>query len=177
MSRKNRGRSVNSRGLCRINSCPGLALSDSGLCRLHEARQGRAVPNTMEGTQRERARALNYNDDVSTKCLMLEDDRDVVCECVSCSLSYEHRAQQFYRTQAWQTLSKLQRTREPLCEHCKANGRLRPADVADHIVELKDDWSKGLELSNLQSLCHQCHNRKTQVEKRKRKEKNSLNSR
>lgn len=173
MSRK---RGVNSVNLCRVSTCSQRAVVGSELCGVHQARKGREVPNDMTTTKRDLARQMTE----TSECLMLTVSADrveeVVCECVSCSLAYEHRAQQFYRTQAWQTLSRLQRTREPLCQHCKANGRLRPADVADHIVELRDDWSKGLELSNLQSLCHQCHNRKTQVEKRKRKEKNSLNS-
>ncbi|WP_257209511.1 HNH endonuclease [Bacillus toyonensis] len=29
------------------------------------------------------------------------------------------------------------------------------------------DWSKRLELTNVQTLCHTCHNKKTKEEKRK----------
>nr|WP_279388960.1 HNH endonuclease [Baia soyae] len=31
--------------------------------------------------------------------------------------------------------------------------------VLNHIVEVKEDWNKRLELSNLQSVCNACHNR------------------
>ena len=75
----------------------------------------------------------------------------------------------FYQSPQWRKLSKQKRTHQPLCEHCLAAGRIRIADVVDHIIELKDDWSLRLEWSNLQSLCHECHNTKTNLEKIKRK--------
>ncbi|PAE58568.1 HNH endonuclease, partial [Bacillus licheniformis] len=34
-----------------------------------------------------------------------------------------------------------------------------PADMVHHIVEVKQDWSKRLDLSNLESLCNACHNK------------------
>lgn len=162
-----RRKSINSERLCRVGGCQQLRRvgSKEGLCGLHEARAVRDVPNKFREDKRDIARRMEEHE---------------LSETHQAELAYEHRAQQFYRTQAWQTLSRLQRTREPLCQHCKANGRLRPADVADHIIELRDDWSLSMSLDNLQSLCHQCHNRKTELERRKRnerKEKNSLNSR
>lgn len=45
----------------------------------------------------------------------------------------------------------------PLCEKCRADGRLTPADLAHHKRKLTDggtnDWS------NLQALCQSCHSR------------------
>lgn len=45
----------------------------------------------------------------------------------------------------------------PLCEMCKAEGRLTPATLVHHRRKLTDggtnDWS------NLQSLCAECHSR------------------
>ncbi|TWK49239.1 hypothetical protein CHCC20347_1522 [Bacillus paralicheniformis] len=31
--------------------------------------------------------------------------------------------------------------------------------MVHHIVEVKQDWSKRLDLSNLESLCNACHNK------------------
>jgi len=54
---------------------------------------------------------------------------------------------------------------EPLCRECKAKGITKAATDRDHIkpVRGKDDplfW----EPSNHQSLCHECHSRKTMNE-------------
>ncbi|MFS1513957.1 HNH endonuclease [Chengkuizengella sp. SCS-71B] len=36
--------------------------------------------------------------------------------------------------------------------------------MVDHITPIKEDWSLRLDLCNLQSLCHCCHNKKTAEE-------------
>lgn len=69
--------------------------------------------------------------------------------------------QKFYKTKRWERTSKQFRLKNPICVECLANGIVRKADVVDHIVELKDDWSKRLDWDNLQSLCHEHHNIKT----------------
>lgn len=61
-----------------------------------------------------------------------------------------------------------------LCQDCLKDGKYTKADVVDHIVELKDDWSKRLDESNLIPLCHYHHNIKTIEEKKKRKNKYSM---
>lgn len=54
--------------------------------------------------------------------------------------------------------------RDPLCVMCKANGRIVPATVADHIVPIKRGGAR-FDMDNGQGLCHDCHNRKTQGER------------
>lgn len=39
--------------------------------------------------------------------------------------------------------------------------------VADYIIPIRVDWSKRLKLTNLQTLCHACHNKDTKKMKRK----------
>ena len=68
---------------------------------------------------------------------------------------------QFYNSRTWRSLSINHRKREPLCQHCLADGITKPADVVDHIVEIRDDLTKRLHTDNLQSLCYPCHNTKT----------------
>ena len=55
----------------------------------------------------------------------------------------------------WRKISKVYRMRRPLCELCKAS----MSKVVDHILPIKDGG--GNEESNLQALCHKCHNSKT----------------
>lgn len=67
----------------------------------------------------------------------------------------------FYNSKLWRKTSYLYRLNHPLCEDCLLDNVIIKADVVDHIIELKDDWSKRLDEDNLRSLCHSHHNKKT----------------
>lgn len=58
--------------------------------------------------------------------------------------------------------------RHPLCECCKANGRVTAAEVVDHIVPHKGDMGLFWDRANWQALCNvPCHQRiKQGVERR-----------
>lgn len=59
-----------------------------------------------------------------------------------------------------QKLRKLLLAQEPLCRLCKANGRVREAKIADHIMPIAKGGAIH-ELSNLQPVCADCHDAKT----------------
>lgn len=67
-----------------------------------------------------------------------------------------------YFTDEWRKdLRPTQLMREPFCRECaRAGRRVRATDV-DHIVDHKGDWTVFCNRSNLESLCHSCHSRKT----------------
>ena len=81
---------------------------------------------------------------------------------------HERKYQIFYRSTQWRKLSHRWLMMHPLCVNCEAHGIYRKGDLVDHIIELRDDWSKRLDTDNLQTLCYACHNRKTRKEKQKR---------
>lgn len=72
-----------------------------------------------------------------------------------------------YLTPEWPNdLRPEQLLREPFCRECAQRGiRTRATDV-DHVEPHNGDWSKFTDRSNLQSLCHSCHSRKTMAESR-----------
>lgn len=73
----------------------------------------------------------------------------------------------FYRSKEWKAVSKVARQRDNnLCVQCLANNTIRKANVVDHIVPIKVDWSLRLSLANLQCLCHAHHNNKTASDKK-----------
>lgn len=74
----------------------------------------------------------------------------------------------FYATKSWRECRNAFLKRNPLCAHCGTRGRTKPADVADHIVERRDGGAD-YDHTNLQALCHSCHNTKTGAERRKRR--------
>lgn len=80
----------------------------------------------------------------------------------------DQKSREFYHSKEWQRIRQVALTRDHyLCQHCLRENRITPADVVDHIVPVRVDWSKRLSLDNLQSLCHACHNKKTAEDKRK----------
>ena len=75
----------------------------------------------------------------------------------------------FYNSMAWRNLAYQTKLRDDfLCVKCLSKGMYIKADVADHIIEIKDDWDKRLDYENTQSLCHACHNQKTRAERERR---------
>ena len=62
--------------------------------------------------------------------------------------------------------------REPFCRECANRGIRTKATDVDHIRDHKGDWALFTDPSNLQSLCHSCHAKKTMREQwQKRREK------
>lgn len=68
--------------------------------------------------------------------------------------------QLFYQSTVWAKARELALKRDNyLCVECLKEKKIRKADVVHHIVEVKDDFTKALELNNLTSICHTHHNR------------------
>ena len=74
----------------------------------------------------------------------------------------------WYKLDVWtKDLRPTQLALHPWCAECAKQGlRVRATDV-DHIVDHKGNWSLFTDRSNLQSLCHSCHSRKTVQDLRK----------
>lgn len=65
----------------------------------------------------------------------------------------------FYKSKEWKHMRALAFERDNgLCQRCVKRGILKSANVVHHIIEVKEDWNQRLLLSNLESLCHSCHN-------------------
>jgi 5-methylcytosine-specific restriction protein A len=80
-----------------------------------------------------------------------------------------------YHTYKWKKLRKQKASINPICEHCLMYGIIVPLAVVDHVIELEDDGPI-YDIDNLQSLCHACHNRKTNIERKKRENKSEFRS-
>jgi 5-methylcytosine-specific restriction endonuclease McrA len=66
----------------------------------------------------------------------------------------------WYDSAAWKKRRAYQLRLHPLCAWCLQQGRVRPAVIADHVISHEGDWNLFV-LGELQSLCEQCHNRKS----------------
>ena len=100
---------------------------------------------------------------ICEKCRAKHDERSRYCkECQgnrAQSVSTKQR-DAIYGTARWQKLREVAIKRQPLCSACLALGLVVPAEVIDHIVEIRDGGAP-YSLDNLQSLCCKCHARKT----------------
>lgn len=69
---------------------------------------------------------------------------------------HRERSDDLYHTFRWTRLSRAFRQSHPLCAECARNGRLKAAEVVDHVVPFpvcRDFFDE----SNLQSLCADCN--------------------
>ncbi|WP_313469491.1 HNH endonuclease [Lysinibacillus sp.] len=89
-------------------------------------------------------------------------------ESYAARMEKDEQYRRFYASKAWRNLSFQHRLKHPLCEDCLKLGIAVKADVADHVIEIKDDWSKRLDESNIISRCHHHHAIKTKQEQKKR---------
>lgn len=65
---------------------------------------------------------------------------------------------QFYNSSEWKRIRKKALRRDDwLCQRCSKQGLIKSAEIVHHLVETKDNWDLRLELSNLESLCFECH--------------------
>jgi len=81
-------------------------------------------------------------------------------------------AANFYSSSAWLKLRNYKRSINPICEHCIKVNLITPFHTIDHIKPISEG-GEALDLSNLQSLCKQCHAIKTGKETAKRKHMNN----
>jgi 5-methylcytosine-specific restriction protein A len=73
-----------------------------------------------------------------------------------------------YNSTEWIKLRNHARREMPLCFECLKKDILEPTKIVDHIkpiAEGGDAW----DINNLQGLCEACHNKKTAIERNKRK--------
>lgn len=133
------------RHLCNYPGCMKLIPYDQSYCSKHEYKKPIKWADKQERHQINKA---IYHKRITSK--------------------HEGQYERFYRTAVWKKLSHHWLMMHPLCVSCEARGIYRKGDLVDHVIELRDDWSKRLDPNNLQTLCYACHNRKTWREKQKR---------
>lgn len=69
-------------------------------------------------------------------------------------------AQRFYNSKAWNETRTIALIRDYyLCQECLKNKIIKAYNVVHHIVPLKESTELSLDIDNLISLCHECHNR------------------
>ncbi len=65
----------------------------------------------------------------------------------------------WYQSPAWRGTRAAKLRRDPLCQRCLKEGRVKPATMVHHVEERKARPDLALDLDNLESLCGPCHSR------------------
>lgn len=65
-----------------------------------------------------------------------------------------------YKSKEWQTLRYMALERDNhLCQMCLRKSRYIDADLVHHMIYVKSDFEKALDIDNLMCVCSNCHNR------------------
>lgn len=74
---------------------------------------------------------------------------------------FKYNYNDFYHSQEWRAVRRAVLERDHyLCQTCKRNGIIKTGNTVDHIVPVRVDWSKRLDIDNLETICTSCHNKK-----------------
>ena len=71
-----------------------------------------------------------------------------------------------YNSRQWRKLRQMLLASEPLCRYCKELGKATPAEIADHIIPVKERPDLAFDMDNLQGLCKRCHDSVKQREEK-----------
>lgn len=73
---------------------------------------------------------------------------------------YSDKENNFYKSSEWRSVRQFVLERDHyLCQECRRNGIVKQGNTVHHKVHLRDDWSKRLDVDNLETICPQCHNK------------------
>ena len=73
----------------------------------------------------------------------------------------------FYKSKEWIKGRQLAIVRDhALCRDCLDKDVITPYNTVHHIVPIKEDWSRRLDIDNLICLCESCHQKRHKSMKR-----------
>lgn len=107
---------------------------------------------------------------------MANKPKKVVRSWVKPRVAFERKVsyQDFYNARRWRNTSKAYREAHPICEceDCKRDDIVKKADVCDHVKGLGyllDNSLDPYDWNELQSMNHECHNKKSGSESHRSK--------
>lgn len=70
------------------------------------------------------------------------------------------KTKRLYKGKDWNKLKLMARERDNnLCQMCKRKGKYKYADLVHHLIYVKANFSKALDIDNLMCVCSACHNK------------------
>ena len=101
-------------------------------------------------------------------CINLRSNLNTYCmtHCGKQSTKSENKRvkSKEYNSAKWKHLRQRQLTAQPLCQSCITEGRVCQASDVDHVFAWSAIGQQAFMHNIFQSLCHNCHSHKTQLE-------------
>lgn len=70
----------------------------------------------------------------------------------------DNKYNKFYKSKEWNSVRQLVIVRDhALCKDCLDKNTITPYNTVHHVVPIKEDWSRRLDIANLICLCESCH--------------------
>lgn len=67
----------------------------------------------------------------------------------------------FYKSREWNSVRQLAIVRDhALCKDCLNKNTITPYNTVHHVVPIKHDWNRRLDINNLICLCESCHQKR-----------------
>ena len=67
----------------------------------------------------------------------------------------------FYKSKEWNSVRQLAIIRDhALCKDCLDKNTITSYNTVHHIIPIKEEWSKRLDIDNLICLCESCHQKR-----------------
>lgn len=67
----------------------------------------------------------------------------------------------FYNSSEWEKVRQVAIVRDhALCQDCLKKEEIEPYSTVHHIIPVKDNWYKRLDINNLICLCESCHQKR-----------------
>jgi len=148
-----------------VNGSAWLGFASLGCASRGEARRGLAKQNKAR-----KSTETNWSHNMQRPCVQCGractstrcDTCDQLHRAASVKRGVEsEKSCRFYNSERWRAIRRQQLNADPVCAICGA-----PATVVDHIIRHRGDKTKFYDVTNLQSLCKRCHDRKTMLEMR-----------
>lgn len=100
---------------------------------------------------------------VDVQQLTTMTDQQSIVTIIVIAGSTINKSNKFYNSRIWRETSKqVLLQNDYICAMCGGE-----ATMTDHIVSVKQDWNKRLDLNNLQASCKACNDSKAIRERRK----------
>jgi|SRR5690625_218168 len=97
-----------------------------------------------------------------TYCKDHDNHNNKVYEQIRTSTEEGRKYKRFYDTKEWRTLRYQTLLNAGfICEICG----VREATIGDHVIPTKVRWDLRLDKNNVQAVCSECHNKKTEEDK------------
>ena len=108
-------------------------------------------------------KVISYNNKACDKCkskIELERKQNIKYYKQT---TYERdiKYNKFYKSKEWSRVRQVVIARDhALCKDCLDRNTITPYNTVHHIVPIKEEWSKRLDINNLACLCESCHQKR-----------------